>query len=236
MERYRLLQRGGNLPRGRIYAGHVSCPGFLSDCQWLLRLEQPVTLVLPTLPERHFDAAMALVAALSHREGFECSVNDFGALLAIADRCPDIPLAAGPLLLPQDTDPLLGVFCTETETQNPVWTAEGAATLTWAAPPETCIRHWQDPSVFSAWELLRDCGVSRLEICAQPKMPQAAPPLPVSLYRASMLSVLPCRACTACDALPSPVRGGKQLLHDRNLIWYADETPIPLFADRVIDM
>lgn len=234
MEEYRFLRKGETAPAGRAYVGHVSCPGFLRDADWMRTLDFPLTLVLPPLPERFFKAAMALVSALSQGEGFECSVNDFGALLAITERFPNVPLAAGPLLLPQDTDPLLYEFCRSTDAGTPVWTQTGAAELRWQEPTEACKRHWQEPSVFSAWELLRECGVSRLELCAQPLMPQTAPPMPVSVYRVSMLSVLPCRSCTACAALPTPTRAGKPLQHDKNLICYADNAPAPAFADRMI--
>ena len=234
MEEYRFLRKGEPAPTGRAYVGHVSCPCFLRDADWMRTLDLPLTLVLPPLPERFFEAAMALVSALSQRVGFECSVNDFGALLAIAERFPNVPLAAGPLLLPQDTDPLLYEFCRPTDARTPVWTQTGAAELRWQEPTEACKRHWQEPSVFSAWELLRECGVSRLELCAQPLMPQTAPPMPVSVYRASMLSVLPCKSCAACAALPTPTRAGKPLLHDKNLIWYTGDAPTPALADRMI--
>ncbi len=159
-------------------------------------------------------------------------------------------LAAGVLLAEQHTDPLLAEFCRPSERRTPVWSEGEPAELYWRAPPPVLIEHWRTPGVFTKIELLREMGVKRVELCAQPlPWPEQGPGLPVSIYRDALLGFIPCpsrdgrRAAGCGDGPAGPVcavaaklgeRGGRTLYREHNLIWCAAENPPPAWADRLV--
>ena len=234
MEKCAFLQKHDAVPETRVYTGHVSCPGFLEDSDWMISLLCPVTLVLPPLKDALLPEALRLTERLYERnQAFEVSVNDLGTLAALHERFPSLALNAGPLLFPQDTDPLIFDFRTPKEESRSVFYRGIPSRLRWAPPGEACLDHWREPSVFAEEDALKALGVTRLEICSQPCMPRNAPGLPVTVYDSAFVTVLPCRSCQACRDLSPIQRGGRTLIPDKNLLRY-DCGILPSFADRTV--
>ncbi len=110
------------------------------------------------------------------------------------------------------------------------------------------------PGVFTKIPLLQEMGVNRVELCAQPlPWPEQGPGLPVSIYKDSLLSVIPCSSCAGkiepgCGGDPASPdaacavaaklgeRGGRTLFREHNLIWCEAENPPPVWADRLVIM
>jgi hypothetical protein len=157
------------------------------------------------------------------------------------------------LLAEQHTDPLLAEFMRPTKRRTPVWSEGEPAELRWCAPSTALAEHWRMPGVFTKITLLQEMGVGRVELCAQPlPWPEQGPGLPVSIYKDSLLSFIPCSSCegeiapgcggdlvvpdAACAvAAKLGERGGRTLYREHNLIWGASaETPPPVWADRLV--
>jgi hypothetical protein len=251
----RQRERGG---RERLYLGHPGCDARLCVPDWLEETERPFTLVVPPLSEPRFHRIQGCLHRLlrfGSRE-IELSLNDWGTLAYCSEfiRGRGLPwlLAAGILLAEQHTDPLLAEFCRPTERRTPVWSEGEPAELRWRAPPPALAEHWRMPGVFTKIDLLREMGVKRVELCAQPlPWPEQGPGLPVSIYQDALLGFIPCPSCAGervpgCGDKPTvPAaacavaaklgkRGGRTLCREHNLIWYTAENPPPAWADRLV--
>ena len=227
----RFVQQGQPLPRcDRLYFGHPSCPAFLWNESPVPDTDRPLTVVLPPITQRQLQARNRFVEMLAQRNPspqLEISAGEFGTLCFLnrfkaANSLP-WALTAGPLIGYQDTDPAIERFLTPSEKRTPVWVEGQSAELFWEAPSADLVRHWATPQVFSDLEMLKELGVTRLELCAQ-HLPWKAEGIgmPVTLYTAAFLSVFPCREDCPCgcgSAVGS--RDGRVLQRDRNLLYYA---------------
>lgn len=246
MELARFAAQGEqNHPQERLYVGHPGCAARLDQPEWIGELKRPFTLAVAPLSEPHlrrFSRFLDGLAAAGSCPQLELSLNDWGALAycrqLIGDKQLPWRLAAGLLLAEQHTDPLLSQFCRPTAQQTPVCSGGRPARLVWEPPPSPLVEHWRRPGVFDKIPLLRELGVSRVELCEQPlPWPEQGPGLPVSIYRRALLSVAPC--CGACaDCVPMAAvgeRGGRKLYRAHNLIWYHLNSPLPPWADRLVE-
>ena len=234
MKTSRFIREGQPPPQcDRLYFGHPSCPAFLWNGSQAPRTDQPLTVVLPPVMERHLQARDRFVEMLAQRNPspqLEISAGDFGTLCYLnrfrAANALPWALSAGPLIGYQDTDPAMERYLMPSEKRTPVW-ADGQPTeLFWEPPSADLIRHWATPQVFSELALLRELGVTRLELCAQPLPWRAAEiGMPVTVYAAAFLSVFPCREdCPCGDGCAIGSREGRVLRRDQNLLYYACDT------------
>jgi hypothetical protein len=227
----RFIRQGQPLPPcDRLYFGHPSCPAFLWNENPAPDTDRPLTVVLPPISQRHVQARNRFVEMLAQREPpaqLEISAGDFGTLCFLsrfrAANALPWALTAGPLIGYQDTDPAIARFVTPSEKRTPVWVDGQPAELYWQAPSADLVSHWATPQVFSDLALLRDLGVTRLELCAQP-LPWRAEGIgmPITVYTAAFLSVFPCREiCPCCGDGAVGGRDGRVLRRDQNLLYYA---------------
>lgn len=233
METGRFIREGQPLPRcDRLYFGHPSCPAFLLRQSPVPKVPRPLTVVLPPIAQRHLPARDQLIQALAREQPspqLEISAADLGTLCFLsrfrAAHALPWALTAGPLLGYQDTDPVIGRFLTPSAARTPVWEDGEPAELVWKAPSAELTRHWATPQVFSALEILKELGVTRLELCAQPLPWRAGQTgLPITAYRAAFLSVKPCREPCPCGASGiAGSREGRALRWDHNLLLYPCE-------------
>jgi hypothetical protein len=244
-------------PRERLYLGHPCCGAWLNAPERFKPPERPFTLVVPPLAEarfRRFAEWLRGPALWGGGPEIELSLNDWGTLSYCSETVRSLALpwrlAAGVLLAEQHTDPLLARFLQPGAGRRSVWCEGKPAELEWRAPPPSLVEHWRMPGIFTKAGLLRELGVTRVELCAQLlPWPERGPGLPVSVYRRALLSVIPCRAasrnapgpeaedgcmgCTGGELLTE--RGGKTLHREHNLIWYEAEIPAPEWADRLVE-
>lgn len=166
--------------------------------------DAPFCIAVPPVTPELEPVFSALLEKAASREDAELSLGDWGAL----HRCAEMKrkgtlrasLTAGVLLAGQDTDPLL-------------------KTLRSSETPDAFITHARTPSIFALVPLLREKGVTRLTLCAQPyPLPKDGPGLPVTLIAEAIVSVFPCgHDCAACDTPPF-TRGGVLLTRRENLL------------------
>ena len=242
----------GNGYEGRCYIGHPACRSWLAEALDQPWPRQPLTLVIPPLDEPGLALLQPLLRLLISQERgpeTELALNDWGALYFCREFLDALALpwqmTAGLLLAEQHTDPLLPQFLRPADQRRSIWHQGQRAELAWVPPSPELQAHWQYPGVFAKVELLKQLGVSRLELCSQPlAWPQQGPGLPVTFYgQRALLSVSPCpgrddpaaRRCPGCLALPPQSQRGGQTLHaDRNLLYYQLDTPAPAWADRLV--
>lgn len=240
----RIGERPGSVGK-RVYVGGVSCPRAIEDIDWVLRAESPVTLCVPPLRPDAMAQFELFVVRIRQAPppGLELSINDLGALVYCAGAFADtgVPLAAGPLLAGQDTDPrIVGFINGEGQRTRVVQDARGrAATLAYAPPSPALETHWGRPSVLDQVDILRAMGVARVELCGQPAAFGAYDgPLPVSLYTPHIiLSVLPCQSCDRClreDGSAMGSLGGHVVRRARNMVCYTRPMTPPPWVDRVV--
>lgn len=241
------IQKGQPVPADvdRVYAGHVACPAFLYDTEWLLEITAPLTIVIPPLKPEDMRRFKALAQRLGMAAScdLELSFNDYGALYFSAREGlaqSGVVFCAGLLLAKQDTDPALADYCAgNMQRERIVYTTDGVFRLRYAPPPPELVSHWATPSVQGHISLLRRLGVSRLELCAQPvPFGNFACGLPVTYYaNAALVTVAPCAGdgcagedCAKCSLNIAPDSGYSQ---DKNAVWYALQTPPPAETDRI---
>jgi len=225
----------------RTVLGHCSCPGLLLEAAKAIPEEGPVTVMVPPVTPDLEQAVETLICRLKNRPDTELSLNDWGTLM-YCSRMKEAgalraDLTAGVLLSGQDTDPLLSSFCTPQPAGFvDAGGEEGAPLLAvWEPPSKALTQHWRTPSIFALAGLLKQLGVSRIELSAQPfPLPEEGPGLPVTLIREAVVSIFPCRhACRTCGG-PDIKRGHAMLHHERNMLFASlpeDKRP---WIDRVL--
>lgn len=186
-----------------VMIGHPSCPRRFAEAVRMIG-DAPFCIAVPPVTPELEPVFSGLLEKAALREDAELSLNDWGTL----HRCAEMKrkgmlrafLTAGVLLAGQDTDPLL-------------------RTLRSAETPDAFISHTRTPSIFALVPLLREKGVTRLTLCAQPyPLPEEGPGLPVTLISEAIVSVFPCgHDCAACDSPPF-MRGGVLLSRRENLL------------------
>ena len=223
-----------------LYIGHPSCPEAFRIVPGRIPDGGTVCVSVPPVTPAREDVFVMLLRLLRDRPETELALNDWGTLYRCAEmkRRGELTasLTAGVLLAGQDTDPLLAAFL-RPRPDKTVYDADGQPVrLRWAPPPDTLVKHWRTPSVFACVPMLKELGVSRLELCAQPlPFPEEAPGLPVTLYRRAIVSVFPCGGdCGRCAGGPVR-RGGAPLLREKNLLLADFPADLPPWIDRVTD-
>ena len=225
----------------RTVLGHCSCPGLLLEAAKAIPEEGPVTVMVPPVTPDLEPAAGALICRLKNRPDTELSLNDWGTLTCCSRMKKEgalrADLTAGVLLSGQDTDPLLSSFYHPQPAGLVYAGGEEDAPLkaVWAPPSKTLTRHWRTPSIFALAELLKQLGVSRIELSGQAlPLPEEGPGLPVTLIREAVVSIFPCRHdCRTCSG-PDIRRGHVMLHHERNMLFVSLPEEIRPWIDRVL--
>ena len=221
--------------------GHPACPARFMEAVEHLPVAGPARVMVPPVTPAVEAAFSRLLHEVADRGEVELSLNDWGALY----RCAQLKrrgalrgsLTLGVLLAGQDTDPILAAFC-RPQPQHPVMGDDGQALMArWAPPPEDLLRHWRTPSAFEWIPLLRELGVTRLELSAQPLLlPEQGPGLPVTLIRPAIVSVAPCRGrCDDCRG-PDMRRGSVVIRRWENLLLSDLPMALPGWVDRVVSL
>lgn len=224
----------------------------------------PITPFLETDVEKVLDLT-------ADRENAELSLNDWGTLLRCARLKKEGSLRAsltvGVLLAGQDTDPLLSTFCEPQETQTVLTrektipdpadvsncthdfiVSDAGDTRTiravWKEPSSRLRIHWRTPSVLEILPFLREMGVDRIELCAQPlAFPKDTGDreIAVTFIPESILSVIPCTGnCHHCEAVTERIRKTKRGCHSvagaANIIYTETDMRLPVWVDRAISI
>lgn len=223
----------------RLYVGNLSCPAFLAEEYWFLTEDEPLTLVLPPVPEAYFNPLASLLEKLAVRQqDDEVTVNDLGTLHYCHEQGIALKINVGPLLAGQDTAPEIDDFITgRHQVRRNVYHDGKTAELCYRQPPEALITHWQTPTAVSLWPMLEQFDISRVEVTHQPAG-FGEIGCPLSLYEGFVpLTILPCRDCSTCpkEAALYYQDSKIELYRKQNMIFYKPEIPtIPDAADRLI--